>query len=159
MIIDTGKLDFSWCNKKWSLFWCTDVDVDWFILYYWLHMWYAWSLCDQFFSPQRVAPFRCVSWHLGSGCERSWHPRVWRCCPSPRIVWSPRWELARPGDVTTPRNHEPEAWNHGWLVVWNMFFPSTGNNHLNYIQLTFIFFRGVGQPPTSYWSTFTMMIN
>ena len=34
-----------------------------------------------------------------------------------------------------------------WLVVWNMafIFPYIGNNHPNWL----IFFRGVGQPPTS----------
>ena len=34
-----------------------------------------------------------------------------------------------------------------WLVVWNMnfIFPYIGNNHPNW----FIFFRGVGMPPTS----------
>ena len=50
----------------------------------------------------------------------------------------------------------PVSWNGGsskssifvWLVVWNMnlIFPYIGNNIPNWL----IFFRGVGQPPTSY---------
>ena len=42
------------------------------------------------------------------------------------------------------------GWNQeimGWLVVWNIFhvFHILG---MSYSQLTFIFFRGVGKPPT-----------
>ena len=34
-----------------------------------------------------------------------------------------------------------------WLVVWNIFYVSIYWEY--YSHLTFIFFRGVGQPPTS----------
>ena len=35
-----------------------------------------------------------------------------------------------------------------WFGTWILFFHSVGNNIPNWL-LTFIFFRGVGQPPTS----------
>ena len=40
-----------------------------------------------------------------------------------------------------------------WLVVWNkfVFSHSVGNTHQYSSQLTFIFFRGVGIPPSSYF--------
>jgi len=39
------------------------------------------------------------------------------------------------------------GYNYGWLVVWNMAFIFH-NARDNPCQLTFIFFRGVGIPPT-----------
>ena len=39
-----------------------------------------------------------------------------------------------------------------WLVVWNIFYFSIyciGNNHPNWLSCFFMFFRRVGQPPTS----------
>ena len=37
---------------------------------------------------------------------------------------------------------------YSWLVVWNIFiFPYIGNNHPNWL----ILFRGVRQPPTSWY--------
>ena len=38
--------------------------------------------------------------------------------------------------------------NHYWLVVWNMAFITFHILGISSSQLTFIFFRGVAQPPT-----------
>jgi len=38
--------------------------------------------------------------------------------------------------------------NHYWLVVWNMAFMTFHILGISSSQLTFIFFRGVAQPPT-----------
>ena len=38
---------------------------------------------------------------------------------------------------------------HDWLVVWNIFYFSIYWEQSS--QLTFIFFRGVAQPPTRWW--------
>ena len=43
------------------------------------------------------------------------------------------------------RTHHP---NRNWLVVWNMTFIFPFELGMSSSQLTFIFFRGVGQPPT-----------
>ena len=47
--------------------------------------------------------------------------------------------------------------NHYWLVVLEHFFIFPYTNWEESSQLTFIFFRGVGQPPTRLWAREVMM--
>ena len=83
--------------------------------------------------------------------------------PAPHWSWS--W-CRNPGDTSLKVHHfrTGTRWNHGgfpWLfvllegkymiclVVWNMcYFPYIGNVIIPTDE--FIFFRGVGQPPTRY---------
>ena len=64
----------------------------------------------------------------------------------------PTWVLASPkmehfGDPNLGKG----MINHCWLVVWNMTFMTFHILGMSSSQLTFIFFRGVGIPPTSHW--------
>ena len=51
-------------------------------------------------------------------------------------------------DVKAEQPDSNLMWNNIWLVVWNIFHFSIYWEE--YSQLTFIFFRGVAQPPTRY---------
>ena len=56
-------------------------------------------------------------------------------------------------NITDTKTHQPVLQKIGWLVVWNMFYFPFHIWDVIRNPLTFVFFRGVGIPPTSQvWS-------
>ena len=72
------------------------------------------------------------------------------------LLWQER--LSNKEISMNPMKHQPEweyvfnfdSWFIIWLVVWLPFFEFSHILGSSSSQLTFIFFRGVAQPPTSY---------
>ena len=126
--------------------------------------------------PHGVRPYTSVdSTHFNESCsldgKKGWNSMC--LC----ILWRRSWntlELStQSGDQACNTEHFTSKWRSEipsdriqnyhwyslviWLVVWNMFyFPIYWKcHHPNWL----IFFRGVGQPPTSYQWTERMMFN
>ena len=100
--------------------------------------------------PRGRAP-RCAPWQNATSARSArrnvqnpwndkWRPKRWRTRSYERR--GARQNLLNSAETWDSLDHFII-----WLVVWNIFiFPYIWNNRHNWL----IFFRGVGQPPTSY---------